>query len=154
MDGICKEISVDAGKAFLGGMRDTGLFDVITFNTLLNSYCAGGQVDNALNLLASMRKEGISFNRVTFNIMVNFFCKVGSFQQAKKLVNVMRAQGINPDGVTYTTFITCAMKERRRAEEVIELHDFLVLQGVIPDTQIYKEIIRPLLLLQNEHMLT
>ncbi|KAL0286212.1 UNVERIFIED_CONTAM: hypothetical protein Sangu_2744600 [Sesamum angustifolium] len=47
-----------------------------------------------------------------------------------------------PDFVTYTTLVT-NLSNKRSSEEVVKLHDHLVLQGVIPDSQTYEAIVSP-----------
>lgn len=56
----------------------------------------------------------------------------------------MVERGVVPDSVTYGTLITSFSKNRGR-EEVVELHDYMVLNGVRPHEQIYKSIVSPLL---------
>ncbi|KAF3677453.1 ATPase, F1 complex, gamma subunit protein [Capsicum annuum] len=124
LDGLCKEVSVDVAEVLVEELKGTSLYDVITYNTLLNGYCIGGKIDKALHLFLKMRKERISVNTVTYNILINFMCKLGLIQHAKELMSVMITHGIFPDCITYTTLITSISKESS-AGEVVELHDYM-----------------------------
>ncbi|PHT35653.1 hypothetical protein CQW23_23353 [Capsicum baccatum] len=116
LDGLCKEVSVDVAEVLVEELKGTSLYDVITYNTLLNGYCIGGKIDKALHLFLKMRKERISVNTVTYNILINFMCKLGLIQHAKELMSVMITHGIFPDCITYTTLITSISKESSAGE--------------------------------------
>nr|QQL93817.1 pentatricopeptide repeat protein [Lycium chinense] len=142
LDSLCKEVSVDVAEVLVEELKGTSLYDVITYNTLLNGYCISGEITKALNLFMKMRKERIFVNEVTYNILINFMCKLGLIQHAKELISVMITQGIFPDCVTYMTLLT-SMNKESSAEEAVELHDFMVLRGLIPDSETYRTIVDP-----------
>ncbi|VFQ96834.1 unnamed protein product [Cuscuta campestris] len=142
VDGLCKEASLDAAKAMVDALKETCVYDVVTFNTLLNGYCINGEVEKAFRLFCNMRKGGVLMNRVSYNIMIKMMCKCGLIQHAKEILSMMIKEGICPDGVTYTTMITSANKISS-LDEVLKLHDYMVLQGIIPDRDTYKAVVSP-----------
>ncbi|KAL4563043.1 hypothetical protein LXL04_027074 [Taraxacum kok-saghyz] len=143
VDGLCKNLSVDLAKIMVDELKKLGLFDIVTLNSLLNGFCSNWNVNEALNLFFQMQ-EGKLVNEVTYNILVNFFCKIGSIQEGREVMEVMVDEGMAPNSITYTILVMNACKSKVGFEELIELHDDLVVKGVIPDGQTYDLIIGPL----------
>ena len=65
-------------------------------------------------------------------------------QQAKEVMKNMIFEGVAPDFIMYTTLVTHTAKNCS-TEEVIELHDYMMVKGVIPDSQTYNSVVSPLL---------
>ncbi|KAJ4917010.1 Pentatricopeptide repeat protein [Raphanus sativus] len=108
-----------------------------------------GDVEEAARVLSEMQKqqeEGEELvSLVTYNIMFNHLCKFGCYEKAKEVLKSMVERGVVPDSITYGTLITSFSKNNRGGEEVVELHDYMVLNGVRPHEQIYKSLVSPLL---------
>ncbi|XP_023742873.1 pentatricopeptide repeat-containing protein At1g11710, mitochondrial isoform X1 [Lactuca sativa] len=148
VDGLCKNLSVDLAKIMVDELKKLGLFDVVTLNSLLNGFCANWNINEALNLFFQMQ-EGNLANEVTYNILVNFFCKIGSIQEGKEIMEMMVDNEVAPNSITYTILVTNAFKKSKvgcySREEVIELHDDLMVKGVKPDGQTYDAIVGKLI---------
>ncbi|ESQ29591.1 hypothetical protein EUTSA_v10024126mg [Eutrema salsugineum] len=143
VNGLSKRGLVDVAEATVKAMESK---DAVTYNTLLNESLKNGNVEESLNILSKMQKPGGAnfVSLVTYNILINHLCKFGSYEKAKKVLKIMVQRRVIPDHVTYGTLITSFSKQRDQ-EEVIELHDYIVLNGVTPHEQIYVSIVRPLL---------
>ncbi|KAL0926716.1 hypothetical protein M5K25_002960 [Dendrobium thyrsiflorum] len=146
LNGLCKEDSIEVASFVMDEMIRAGLYvDVIAYNTLMNAYCRKEYFDKAFSLYLQMRRHGIMETEATYNVLINFLCKSGFFQLAKDdLLKEMLDRGILPDQITYTILMTL-FSRHCSSNEVIELHDFLVLRGVIPDENTYNCIVSPLL---------
>merc|ERR1719171_1887575 len=68
-------------------MKDLGLVDVVSYNTLLKAYLKQGQILKARKLLKEMAESDIQANQVTYNEML-------------ALVREMNTMGMRPNSVT------------------------------------------------------
>lgn len=75
---------------------------------------------------------------------MNIFCKYGCYEEAKELMKMMIMQGIRPDFITYTTLVIHFIR-KCCPEEVIALHDCMILKGVVLDQKTFDAILSPLL---------
>merc|ERR1719313_1162875 len=81
-------------------MKDLGLVDVVSYNTLLKAYLKQGQVVKARKLLTEMSECGIQANQVTYNEMLNALVAVKDRHETWALVREMNAMGMRPNSVT------------------------------------------------------
>merc|ERR1719389_262547 len=81
-------------------MKDLGLVDVVSYNTLLKAYLKQGQVVKARKLLTEMSECGIQANQVTYNEMLNALVAVKDRHEMWGLVREMNAMGMRPNSVT------------------------------------------------------
>ncbi|KAL0372665.1 UNVERIFIED_CONTAM: hypothetical protein Scaly_0948100 [Sesamum calycinum] len=61
---------------------------IVTYNTMLDSFCKEGNVQQALDLLLEMQRRGCHPNDVTFNVLINGLSKKGDFEEAKELIGI------------------------------------------------------------------
>ncbi|CAH8372175.1 unnamed protein product [Eruca vesicaria subsp. sativa] len=143
VNGLSKQGLSGAAEAMVNAMERK---DAVTYNTLLNESLKIGNVEEAVSILSKMQNnEGWKLvSLVTYNILINHLCKFGCYEKAKEVLKIMFERGVVPDSITYGTLITWLSKNHGR-EEVVELHDYMVLNGVRPHEQIYKSIVSPLL---------
>ncbi|KAL0305934.1 UNVERIFIED_CONTAM: hypothetical protein Sradi_6010700 [Sesamum radiatum] len=122
--------------------------NVVGFNMLINGACSAEDLDLAVKLLKKM--GAMSGGIVTYGTMIDGYCKAGEMESAAKvytdMVKVDKSPNLDlaPDFITYTTLVT-NLSNKRSSEEVVKLHDHLVLQGVIPDSQTYEAIVSPVI---------
>ncbi|XP_057512861.1 pentatricopeptide repeat-containing protein At1g11710, mitochondrial-like [Actinidia eriantha] len=128
---VVKKAYIEKAKLLVDALDNDGLLDAITHNTLLNGFCISGKIDEALDLISKMRKNENLVNMVTYNIMINFLCNYGFSQQAREVMKMMTSKGVAPDFITYMTLVIHTAKNCIM-EEVIELHDYMVVKGGIP----------------------
>merc|ERR1719420_233828 len=81
-------------------MKDLGLVDVVSYNTLLKAYLKQGQVVKARKLLGEMAESCIQANQVTYNEMLNALVAVKDRHEMWGLVREMNAMGMRPNSVT------------------------------------------------------
>merc|ERR1719310_912497 len=81
-------------------MKDLGLVDVVSYNTLLKAYLKQGQVVKARKLLTEMSECGIQANQGTYNEMLNALVAVKDRHEMWGLVREMNAIGMRPNSVT------------------------------------------------------
>merc|ERR1719388_511871 len=81
-------------------MKDLGLVDVVSYNTLLKAYLKQGQIVKARKLLTEMSESNIQANQVTYNEMLNALVTVKDRQEMWALVREMNAMGMRPNSVT------------------------------------------------------
>merc|ERR1719253_1289328 len=81
-------------------MKDLGLVDVVSYNTLLKAYLKQGQIAKARKLLTEMAESSIEANQVTYNEMLNALVTVKDRQEMWALVREMNAMGMRPNAVT------------------------------------------------------
>merc|ERR1719387_1941884 len=81
-------------------MKDLGLVDVVSYNTLLKAYLKQGQIVKARKLLTEMSENNIEANQVTYNEMLNALVAVKDRKEMWALVREMNAIGMKPNSVT------------------------------------------------------
>merc|ERR1740138_1780701 len=81
-------------------MKDLGLVDVVSYNTLLKAYLKQGQIAKARKLLTEMAENNIEANQVTYNEMLNALVAVKDRQEMWALVREMNVMGMRPNSVT------------------------------------------------------
>merc|ERR1719482_998745 len=81
-------------------MKDLGLVDVVSYNTLLKAYLKQGQVVKARKLLTEMAASNIQANQVTYNEMLNALVSTKDRKEMWALVREMNAIGMKPNSVT------------------------------------------------------
>merc|ERR1719482_1685443 len=81
-------------------MKDLGLVDVVSYNTLLKAYLKQGQILKARKLLTEMSENDIQANQVTYNEMLNALVAVKDRQEMWGLVREMNTMGMRPNSVT------------------------------------------------------
>ncbi|KAF3606401.1 hypothetical protein DY000_02045017 [Brassica cretica] len=143
VNGLSKLGLSNAAEAVVKAMESK---DAVTYNTVLNESLKIGNVEEAASVLSEMQKDDGEklASLVTYNILINHLCKFGCCEKAKEVLKVMVERGVVPDSITYGTLITWFSKNRG-GDEVVEVHDYMVLNGVRPHEQIYKSVVSPLL---------
>merc|ERR1719313_523921 len=81
-------------------MKDLGLVDVVSYNTLLKAYLKQGQIVKARKLLTEMAESDIQANQVTYNEMLNALVTVKDRKEMWALVREMNSLGMRPNAVT------------------------------------------------------
>merc|ERR1719197_14865 len=81
-------------------MKDLGLVDVVSYNTLLKAYLKQGQILKARKLLTEMAESDIQANQVTYNEMLNALVTTKDRKEMWALVREMNAIGMKPNSVT------------------------------------------------------
>merc|ERR1719298_37050 len=110
-------------------MKDLGLVDVVSYNTLLKAYLKQGQIAKARKLLTEMAESNIEANQVTYNEMLNALVAVKDRQEMWALVREMNSMGMRPNSVTCSIILKSltahsAKEDVRQAMALIDnLHE-------------------------------
>merc|ERR1719420_1262913 len=110
-------------------MKDLGLVDVVSYNTLLKAYLKQGQIVKARKLLSEMAESDIQANQVTYNEMLNALVAVKDRKEMWGLVREMNAMGMRPNSVTCSIILKSltahsAPEDVRQAMSLIDnLHE-------------------------------
>ncbi|KAL6520842.1 hypothetical protein OROGR_017411 [Orobanche gracilis] len=88
-------------------------FTVNTYNCLIKGLCYVGRVEEAFELMASIKNSSMKPDIYTYTTMMDGFCKVGRSSEALGLLNEALEMGINPNVVTYNTLFNGYFKEGR-----------------------------------------
>merc|ERR1719420_622517 len=81
-------------------MKDLGIVDVVSYNTLMKAYLKQGQIAKARKLLAEMAESNIEANQVTYNEMLNALVTTKDRKEMWALVREMNSMGMRPNSVT------------------------------------------------------
>jgi pentatricopeptide repeat protein len=81
-------------------MKDLGLVDVVSYNTLLKAYLTTGQIAKARKMLAEMSENGVKANQVTYNEMLNALVNIKDRKEMWSLVTEMSNAGMRPNSVS------------------------------------------------------
>merc|ERR1719453_2172313 len=98
-------------------MKDLGLVDVVSYNTLLKAYLKQGQIAKARKLLTEMAESDIQANQVTYNEMLNALVTVKDRHEMWALVREMNSMGMRPNAVT-CSIILKSLTAHSAAEDV------------------------------------
>ncbi|KAL0398769.1 UNVERIFIED_CONTAM: ATP synthase gamma chain, chloroplastic [Sesamum radiatum] len=153
INGYCKKGKLEIAKRILAKMIEMDVKpNIRTYATLIDGYSRNGYLEEAFRLCNNMVENGLIPNTVvTYGTMIDGYCKAGEMESAAKVYTDMVKVDKSPNLVifnsrwtwlrilTYTTLVT-NLSNKRSSEEVVKLHDHLVLQGVIPDSQTYEAI--------------
>jgi len=106
-------------------MKEQGLVDVVSYNTLLKAYLRNGQIAKARTMLSEMSSCGIPANQVTYNEMLNSLVGVKDRKGMWALIEDMNAQGMSPNSVTCSIILKSlaghsAPTDIRRAMQLID----------------------------------
>merc|ERR1740138_871037 len=81
-------------------MKDLGLVDVVSYNTLLKAYLKQGQIVKARKLLTEMSESDIQANQANYNEMLNALVTTKDRKEMWALVREMSTIGMRPNSVT------------------------------------------------------
>ncbi|KAJ6771289.1 MITOCHONDRIAL GROUP I INTRON SPLICING FACTOR CCM1 [Salix koriyanagi] len=68
--------------------------DVVSYSTVINGYCRGGELQKVLKLIQEMQMKGLKPNLYTYNSIILLLCKSGKVDDAEKVLREMINQGI------------------------------------------------------------
>lgn len=134
--------------ALLESMRVQGVQDIVSYNTLLNSFAKSGEWERAERLFVSMKQKKIVHDVVTCNIVLNILCQEGQWERALTMLHKM-IDGIHvrednivyADEVSYGTVINALCKVGKVQEAIHLLRDTSQKQGVRVNLNIWHNVI-------------
>ncbi|KAF8394005.1 hypothetical protein HHK36_020207 [Tetracentron sinense] len=135
---------VTKGREFYEAMGEFGIGPtIVTYNTLLDSFCKEGEVQEALDLLLQMQERGCAPNDVTYNVLINGLSKKGELEQAKGLIEEMLNLGLMVSAFTYNPLI-CGYCKKGELVEALDIGCEMELRGAYPIVATYNTLMNGL----------
>lgn len=106
--------------------------DIVSWNSVITTYCNKGDVGEAQKLFELMLKEGFEPDLRTWNIMIASYNQLGSCDIALEMMKEMKCFGITPDVFTWTSMIS-GLAQNNRTIEALELFRQMLLEGAEPN---------------------
>ncbi|KAK8493965.1 hypothetical protein V6N13_029071 [Hibiscus sabdariffa] len=114
--------------------------DVYLCTCMINGFCKGGRIQDALALFSRMENLGISPNVVTYNNIIHGLCKSGRLDEAFQIKQNMTKQGVDPSLITYSVLINGLIKLDKFGEANSVLKEMSD-KGFIPNEFVYNTLI-------------
>ncbi|XP_076892176.1 uncharacterized protein LOC143543826 [Bidens hawaiensis] len=124
---VCKsEEYVGKVNRFLEKMEEEGFDpDIVTYNTLIDSYVRRGRLKDAHYLYNIMCIRRVMPDLITHTSLINGLCKEGSVREAHKLFHRMVQIRLNPDVFCYNTLICGYVNKGMMREARALLHEMI-----------------------------
>ncbi|CAN8233162.1 unnamed protein product [Cochlearia groenlandica] len=131
---FCNGFDIRGVDEFLEMMEEEEGFvpDLVTYNTLVSSYCKRGKLKEAFYLYKIMYRRRVVPDLVTYTSLVKGLCREGRVKEAHQTFHRMIDRGITPDCVSYNTLIYAYCKEGNVEQSKKLLHEMLG-NKVVPD---------------------
>ena len=94
--------ALDSGAADPDASRRPG---VRAYTALAQGLARDRRPEEALAVLARMRREGVAPNAWSYTVVVDGFVKAGDVERAAEVIEEMRRRGVDPTAVTYNTLL-------------------------------------------------
>merc|ERR1719450_1470389 len=103
---VCSSIGdMVRARSFAEEMKQEGVMDVISYNTLLKGYSMLGDITSANKVIIDMESAGLQPNDVSYNCLINLASSAGDFDAAWKTIENMERKGIRIDHYTVSTMM-------------------------------------------------
>ncbi|CAN4112246.1 unnamed protein product [Withania somnifera] len=122
------------------------LNNVVTYNTIIGSYCKTGKVDEAVKLLKLMQVRNLEPTVITYNAIINGLCREGRMNE---IFEEKRGKGLIPDEVTYNTLANGYC--RGNFLQALVLHSEMLRNELSPDVVTYTSLINSMYKTGNLH---
>ncbi|KAH7651587.1 Tetratricopeptide-like helical domain-containing protein [Dioscorea alata] len=80
--------------------------NVYAWNSLISGFAHGGFIDESLELLKQMEREGVQPDLTTWNGLIDGYTIKGMSKQASRLIHQLKTIGIRPNVVSWTSIIS------------------------------------------------
>ncbi|CAI9101121.1 OLC1v1038375C1 [Oldenlandia corymbosa var. corymbosa] len=80
--------------------------NIFAWNCMISGYVSRGFLDEALDLLVHMKKEGLQPDLVTYNTLVSGYANSGFVQEALATIHQIELSGFTPNVVSWTALIS------------------------------------------------
>ncbi|KAL8218887.1 hypothetical protein R6Q57_022260 [Mikania cordata] len=114
---------------------------VITYSTVIESYCRHSKFDKAYELLDVMQAQNCPPNVVTFTTILCYLTKNEDFDEALQIPKKMKLFGCKSDTLFYNALIHTLAKSGRIQEAVDVFEDEMPSFGILPNTSTFNSMI-------------
>uniref|UniRef100_A0A2C9VSC5 Pentacotripeptide-repeat region of PRORP domain-containing protein n=1 Tax=Manihot esculenta TaxID=3983 RepID=A0A2C9VSC5_MANES len=128
--------SSEEAESFFEEMKELGVKpDVVSYNSLIDVYCKGREMEKAYKVLEKMREEDIS-PVITYTSIIGVLGLIGQPDKARDVLKEMKEYGCYPDVAAYNAAIRnyCIAK---RLGDASSLMEEMVSQGFSPNATTY-----------------
>lgn len=125
--------SSEEAESFFEEMKELGVKpDVVSYNSLIDVYCKGREMEKAYKVLEKMREEDISSDVITYTSIIGGLGLIGQPDKARDVLKEMKEYGCHPDVAAYNAAIRnyCIAK---RLGDASSLMEEMVSQGFSPN---------------------
>ncbi|KAH0929350.1 hypothetical protein HID58_015077 [Brassica napus] len=131
---VCNGSSFNQVNDFLEKMEEEEGFepDLVTYNTLVSSYCRRGRLKEGFYLYKIMYRRRVVPDLVTYTSLIKGLCKEGRVREAHQTFHRMVDRGIKADCVAYNTLVYAYCKEGMMEQAKRLLHE-MIGNSVVPD---------------------
>ncbi|BAT90671.1 hypothetical protein LR48_Vigan08g159300 [Vigna angularis] len=124
-------------EGFLKEMKEMGVTpDVVTYNSLVDVYCKGREIEKAYKVLEEMREQDLSPDVITYTCIIGGLGLIGQPDKARDVLKEMKEYGCYPDAAAYNAAIRnfCIAK---RLGDAYGLVEEMVSKGLSPNATTY-----------------
>merc|ERR1719390_13807 len=142
--GHCFAGDVDAAFAVLAEMRKDGKFqpDEVFYNSLLDGCAKEHRLQEALDLFATMRAEGVRPSNFTLCTLIKLLGRARRLPQAFGILDELCGQGgLRPNVQVYTCLMKACM-DNGQLEKALQLQNDVINGGCQPDAKLYNALVR------------
>ncbi|CAK9155823.1 unnamed protein product [Ilex paraguariensis] len=140
--GWCKVNRVDEADWTIQEMKGHGCRPcVISYSTIIQSYCHQFNFRKVYDLLDDMHAQGCSPNVVTYTTILCSLTKSEEFEEALQIAERMKLAGCKPDTLFYNALIHTLGRAGRVREAVHVFEVEMPRLGVTPNTSTYNSMI-------------
>ncbi|XP_021676196.2 putative pentatricopeptide repeat-containing protein At1g02420 [Hevea brasiliensis] len=129
--------SSEEAESFFEEMKELGIKpDVVSYNSLIDVYCKGREMEKAYKVVEKMRDEDISPDVITYTSIIGGLGLIGQPDKARGVLKEMKEYGCYPDVAAYNAAIRnyCIAK---RLGDASSLMDEMVDKGLSPNATTY-----------------
>ncbi|PHT88403.1 Pentatricopeptide repeat-containing protein, mitochondrial [Capsicum annuum] len=114
--------------------------DLLAYNSILESLCKTGKMDEAFTFFTKMRSIGLIPDAYTYSIFIHGYCAVDDIHSVFRVLDRMRRYKLVPNAFTYNCIIKKLCKTNK-VEEAYQLIDEMISGEVRPDCWSYNTIL-------------
>ena len=105
-------------------MKERGLTKV-TRTFLIDVFVKGNDLESALRVYTSMKRDGLEPETNTYSAMIHGLCAEGIMKDAHKLFDEMLEKGLKPNNMVYDTMICdyCREGNSHRVQNMVARGD-------------------------------
>jgi len=141
--GFCNSGCLDRALETVKEMQVSGKHqpDEVMYNSLLDGCAREHRPDDALKLLAEMKKGGVPPSNFTLSMLVKLMGRCKRLNQAFTLIDeISREYGLKVNIQVYTCLIQACFNNRQ-AFKAVAVHDQIIKEGLMPDEMTYNSLV-------------
>ncbi|CAN4086381.1 unnamed protein product [Withania somnifera] len=118
--------------------------DLLAHNSILESLCKTGKMDEAFNFFMKMRRYKLVPNVFTYNCIIKKLCKTNKVDEAYQLIDEMISGAIRPDCWSYNT-ILASHCDQNEVTSALKLISRMERNNCLPDKHTYNMLLKMLI---------